>query len=262
MDIAWLQAKFDAATDVKLATTQPESTVVFQNHRADLVVYTWMGAVLYVYLLEKEPRVRELRGILRENSRTGIGTLFMVKLALLPPAGKGIAMSDWQDGLRGLSDSWIYGYSPEQDIVQVHFQPTPIAEQFDCLHLPNFVIEHVSVRRREVNSSLKGDWFLGDIASPAFKRRINYERIHQRFHYTTRTAPREVSPAPVDTLLRYYEMLGLERNASEKEVKSAFRRLAMNIHPDVSSLPRAEAERRIKELIEAYEFIKEYHGWS
>ena len=41
-------------------------------------------------------------------------------------------------------------------------------------------------------------------------------------------------------------MLGVERSASEKEVKTAFRRLAMNIHPDVSALPRQEAERRVK----------------
>jgi curved DNA-binding protein CbpA len=36
----------------------------------------------------------------------------------------------------------------------------------------------------------------------------------------------------------------------------------MQVHPDVSALPRTEAERRIKLLNEAYEFIKSYHGWG
>jgi curved DNA-binding protein CbpA len=59
----------------------------------------------------------------------------------------------------------------------------------------------------------------------------------------------------------YYALLGLERTATEREVKAAFRRLAMNVHPDVSSLPRSEAEQRIKALLEAYEAIKAQHGW-
>jgi molecular chaperone DnaJ len=62
--------------------------------------------------------------------------------------------------------------------------------------------------------------------------------------------------------MAYYQMLGIERNASEKEVKKAFRMMALRVHPDVSALPRVEAERRIKELNEAYEYIKDYHGWG
>jgi hypothetical protein len=262
VDIAWLKDKLIAVTDVKAALLQPENSQIFQAHHADLVVQTWMGAVLHLYMLEKEPRLRDLRGILKENSRTGIGTLFMVRLSLLPAAGKSVPLPDWQDALRAMSDGWLYGCTPEGDITQVHFYPTPIADQYDCLHIPHFVIENVSVRLREINGGLKGNWYIGDIASPAYKRRINYERINQRFHYETRTPPREVGTAPVDTLSKYYKLLGLENTASEKEVKTTFRRMAMNIHPDVSALPRQEAERRIKELIEAYDYIKEYHGWS
>jgi hypothetical protein len=263
VDIAWLQQKFSAVTDVKVASRLPDTGQIFLGHHADLVVKTWMGAVLHIYLIDKEPRLRDLRGILKENSRTGIGTLFIFNLALLPPASKALSLEDWQEALRVYSDGWLYGYKPdEDDLIQVHLYPAQVVDQFGSIHHSHFVIEHVSVRQREVGGALKGDWYQGDIASVAYKRRINYERINQRFHYETRTPPRAVGQAPVDTLTKYYQLLGIERSASEKEVKSAFRRLALNIHPDVSALPRQEAERRIKELIEAYEFIKEFHGWS
>lgn len=51
----------------------------------------------------------------------------------------------------------------------------------------------------------------------------------------------------------YYELLGLERGASESEIKRAFRRLARELHPDVSEAP--DAEERFKEVVEAYEVL-------
>ena len=51
----------------------------------------------------------------------------------------------------------------------------------------------------------------------------------------------------------YYEVLGVARGASEKEIKSAFRRLARELHPDVSGHP--EAQERFREAAEAYEVL-------
>src|SRR3972149_4434484 len=48
----------------------------------------------------------------------------------------------------------------------------------------------------------------------------------------------------------YYETLGGARNASDDEIKAAFRRLARQYHPDVSK--EANAEERFKEINEAY----------
>lgn len=51
----------------------------------------------------------------------------------------------------------------------------------------------------------------------------------------------------------YYEILGLPRTASEQDVKKAFRRLARELHPDVSEAP--DAEERFRQVAEAYEVL-------
>ena len=54
----------------------------------------------------------------------------------------------------------------------------------------------------------------------------------------------------------YYEVLGLERAASEAEIKKAFRRLARELHPDVNDHD-PEAEEKFKEAAEAYEVLSD-----
>jgi molecular chaperone DnaJ len=51
----------------------------------------------------------------------------------------------------------------------------------------------------------------------------------------------------------YYELLGVARDANEGEIKKAFRRLARELHPDVSDAP--DAQERFREVVEAYEVL-------
>jgi curved DNA-binding protein len=53
----------------------------------------------------------------------------------------------------------------------------------------------------------------------------------------------------------YYEVLGVARDASQDDIKRAYRRLARKYHPDVSKEENAEA--RFKEMKEAYEVLKD-----
>ena len=51
----------------------------------------------------------------------------------------------------------------------------------------------------------------------------------------------------------YYELLGVPRGAPDAEIKKAFRKLARELHPDVSDEPDAHA--RFREVAEAYEVL-------
>ena len=53
----------------------------------------------------------------------------------------------------------------------------------------------------------------------------------------------------------FYQVLGVSRQASQEEIKKAFRRLARQYHPDVNKNPDAEA--RFKEINEAYEILSD-----
>jgi molecular chaperone DnaJ len=53
----------------------------------------------------------------------------------------------------------------------------------------------------------------------------------------------------------YYEILGLERGASDEEIKRSFRKLAQQWHPDVNTDPDADA--RFKEINEAYQVLSD-----
>jgi len=63
-----------------------------------------------------------------------------------------------------------------------------------------------------------------------------------------------------------YEILGIERNSTEEEVKKAFRQLALKYHPDrVTHLGedvRKAAEEKFKKILEAYEAVKKEKGFA
>ena len=54
----------------------------------------------------------------------------------------------------------------------------------------------------------------------------------------------------------YYEVLGVKKNATDEELKKAYRKLAKQNHPDLNPGDKA-AEARFKEINEAYEVLSD-----
>lgn len=57
----------------------------------------------------------------------------------------------------------------------------------------------------------------------------------------------------------YYEILGVKKNATEKELRSAFKKLAVIYHPDKikESENKEDAEKKFAEIANAYETLKD-----
>ena len=53
----------------------------------------------------------------------------------------------------------------------------------------------------------------------------------------------------------YYDVLGISKNSSSEEIKTAYKKLAKQFHPDVSKEPNAE--KKFKEASEAYTILND-----
>ena len=57
--------------------------------------------------------------------------------------------------------------------------------------------------------------------------------------------------------ISYYKILGVDENASNHELRKAFCKLSIELHPDTTSLEINDAKRKFQEVLEAYENLND-----
>lgn len=260
----------------------------------DIQAMTWSSAFINIYLFAALEKARTLKRVIAENTRVGIGTLIVVDHALVPADGDRVTPDDMLTACHALFKDKIYTYRMDGDtpkIGQVHFKSFGRGDEREVWYGPDLEVQNLPSYRVSVPSpgSVKGDWLIAGFGALPFWKSADYAagraafRQQQRSGFTRRATwnntgwtngsytdydaeaaedDRQRVGVPAETRLDVcYRELGIGRGASFDEVKAAFRKLARELHPDVSRLPKAEAESRFKAINEAYTYIKTTNKW-
>ena len=270
----WLKEQLEALVSVQRCSFTATSSVMLRAHEPDLIVYMWTGVRIHIYIVTEPYKTRAIKSIVQTDTNHGIGSMFIVSPVVLPAHNTILKPEEWLLAIHALTHERIYTYTLAQNgLLSLHFEQIGLSENYRAVYDAPIVIRQLSYSRMTVKPrAVKGFWIVANFGSePAPKRRTNVEDYYRppQAQSTRNTPPntennhRESSvKQPIKSRLdSAYELLGVKPDATREEIKSAFRKLAFKVHPDVSKLDKGEAEARFKALTEAYETIKSANDW-
>ncbi len=265
----WLAQQIVRIDSVQKCASGPE---------ADIIVYSWRGVIIHVHIVDSPLKTRQIRKLAQDATRNGIGTLFVVNAALLPPDGARVGPEEWLMAIHALMDEKVYAYRIDAGgphVFQVHFKVTTRNDERDIWYGGDVPLRQLPFYRIWVKmNAMKGDYLIANFDGVPFWHNMDYRNArNEAFDKSQRTARGsdyarfsfgvggangpELTREPETRLSRSYAALGLKQSASCEEVKTAFRRLALEVHPDTSDLPKHEAETRFRAITEAYNTIRD-----
>ena len=264
----WLREQLIQLVNVKRCSFGQASVTGDPVREADLVVYTWAGVMILIHLIDEPVKAPKIRRILENATGAGIASLFILDAAQLPRPGERIEGDKWYKVFQQLANERIDPYrvgTNGPEIRPAQFMAVTRTES-ELRYGPAIPIQQIRYLRQTVKqAALKGYWLMADFETersarnPAF--RFTDTGAQQPPHHQSangKTALPETARTKLDAC---YEILGIKPTATREEARAAFRRLAFAVHPDVSQLPKDEAEARFKVLSEAYEYIKVTNSW-
>jgi DnaJ-domain-containing protein 1 len=255
----WLQGTIRNLVGVQQCVANPTGGLTTRAQSADLRAALWTGVMVNVYIITEPLKTRQVRSIVQQDTNDGIGVLFIVAPHLLPAPDRPLNPEEWLLAIHALTNERIYTYNPDGPrLLQMHLERLDATERYSAHYGPPVRLERLHYGRSAVKPRfIKGFWLTAHFGPDPFWHTAP-RRPGQagKRHYTSQP-PREKS-----RLERCYELLGIEPDAPQDAVKTAFRRQVFNVHPDVSALPKSMAEEKFRALAEAYEFIKVERGWS
>lgn len=269
----WLREQLIPLVNVQRVSLTQASAAGDPVRDVDLTVFTWAGVVIQVHLLDEAIKPARVRRILENASGVGIATLFILDAALLPRPSERVEGDKWYMVFQQLGNDRLYSYRIGKNGPEIRAgQFIPVSRhETELQYGPAIPIQQIRYLRQTIkHPAVKGYWLMADFETEGSARNPAYRS-------TTHTNPAGMqrppsansngshtppSQPPQKTRLdSSYELLGVPREATREEVKAAFRKKAFAVHPDVSTLPKEEAEALFKVLSEAYEYIRSTNSW-
>jgi hypothetical protein len=211
------------------------------DHSDFVLVDLWTGEKVIFYLVDSYISLHELQKTLARHTANGWHTLFIFWAdMLLPYDGERFLPQDWMQALLPLYKDCIYGFdyysNREVYVFPVHFQPIPGSQHCLIRHGDTITFERLFCHTISTDFAvLKGTWLISDFVS------ADAEHL----------PPRDPAQPIIRSALQvYYEALHLQPDADEAAIKSAYRQLARQYHPDLNPAP--EALQRMQTINEAY----------
>ncbi len=186
---------------------------------------------IVIYLLAGELSVGFIKKTLNANTQRDRHTLFIVSLDLISDDGYSARMTDALRLLLQAYSDRVYAYRIDDrgvSILPVFISPQRCLTFGDPVNLADLSGDYATFNNK---------YLLGVRKVASFQ-------------------PREWTPPADDSLRPFYEILGLTTAASENEVKKAYRRKALQHHPDTDKSP--DATRIMQQINEAYTRIMQH----
>jgi DnaJ-domain-containing protein 1 len=265
---SWLKEKLVGLVGVQQAVVNPPAEVVSRAYPVDIRALLWTGVIVNIYVLQDAIKPRTIRQILQHDTSQGIGSMFIIAPHLAPAPGAQFVPPEWMMNIHALIHERLYAYPPENremGLIQIHLERIDATERYEAIYGPQLVMDRLHYGRITIKQrAIKGYWLTAHFGPAPFwqQERRRFYVPPPRSHSTNGSVPPPTPGGRQKTELeRSYEILGVHLNATQEEVKTAFRRQVFNVHPDVSALPKIIAEEKFRMLAEAYEYIKAERGW-
>ncbi|MBZ0297306.1 MAG: J domain-containing protein [Anaerolineae bacterium] len=278
----WLKAQLEELVNVQRCILNRKPSAGARTREPDVTVYMWTGVHIHIYILLEEQKPRTLKQIIQGDTGLGISSLFIVAPHLLPPDNQVLTPPEWLADIHALTNDRVYSYQVVDtgfELFQVHFENTGMLDECKVIYSRSFGVHQLRYSRVTVKPrAVKGFWMMADFGLDPFWRqdsgryqppprpqygqqRAKQTNQQKNSQQQSQNRARQEPPPQQSQLELSYTLLGIDMSATQEEVKSAFRRMAFAVHPDVSDLEKAEAEARFKALSEAYEYIKATRRW-
>lgn len=262
----WLRDRLTGLVSVQRAAFTQSSVSTDSVRDVDLIVYTWAGMTIHIHLIDEPTKTPKVRRIIENATGSAIPTLFMLDAALLPQHGERDQADRWYVPFQALANDRAYAYVVSDSGPAVYPVQFKTVSRFEIEAIYGAALELKQIRHYKINvkhNALKGYWLLADFETEISAKTSPFRTTAvPPFPNGGKASAHAAPSAPKTRLELSYELLGVVRTATREEVKAAFRKLAFEVHPDVSELPKPEAEARFKQLSEAYEYIKTANEWG